>query len=157
MNKIKKIWTENKILLVLAIILIVCLAIFLGVSIKYFYGSNSNKYGSRLDSIKDTPLSEELFKDIENKLKESESVSKVTTNLQGKVVYITISYNEGTKLDDAKNIAAEVISLFNEDELQLYDLEFTIKSNEFTLMGARNSNGSGTIVWANNTPIESAE
>ena len=157
MNKIKKIWTENKILLVLAIILIVCLAIFLGVSIKYFYGSNSNKYGSRLDSIKDTPLSEELFKDIENKLKESESVSKVTTNLQGKVVYITISYNEGTKLDDAKNVAAEVISLFNEDELQLYDLEFTIKSNEFTLMGARNSNGSGTIVWANNTPIESAE
>ena len=157
MNKIKKIWTENKILLVLAVILIVCLVIFLGVSIKYFYGSNSNKYGSRLDSIKDTPLSEELFKDIENKLKESESVSKVTTNLQGKVVYITISYNEGTKLDDAKNVAAEVISLFNEDELQLYDLEFTIKSNEFTLMGARNSNGSGTIVWANNTPIESAE
>ncbi len=157
MNKIKKIWTENKILLVLAVILIVCLVIFLGVSIKYFYGSNSNKYGSRLDSIKDTPLSEELFKDIENKLKESESVSKVTTNLQGKVVYITISYNEGTKLDDAKNIASEVISLFNEDELQLYDLEFTIKSNEFTLMGARNSNGSGTIVWANNTPIESAE
>ncbi len=157
MNKIKKIWTENKVLFVLGVILIVCLIVFLGVSIKYFYGSNTNKYGSRLDSIKDTPLSEELFKDIESKLKENEKVSKVTSNLQGKVVYITITFNDGTTLDDAKKIAEEVIPLFNEDELKLYDIELTIKSNEFTLMGAHNSNGSGTTVWANNNVKESNE
>ena len=149
MNKIKKVWMENKILLVLAIILLICL----GVSVTYFYGSNSDKYGSRLDASKELPLKNELFDDIKTELEKSESVSKVDTNLKGNIVYVNITFNEGTDVEAAKKVADVVPTLFNDDELAVYDLQFTIKSegeNGFTLMGARNSNGSGLIVWNNN-------
>ncbi len=153
MNKIKKVWMENKILLVLAIILLICLVIFIGVSVTYFYGSNSDKYGSRLDASKELPLKNELFDDIKTELEKSESVSKVDTNLKGNIVYVNITFNEGTEAEAAKKVADVVPTLFNDDELAVYDLQFTIKSegeNGFTLMGARNSNGSGLIVWNNN-------
>ena len=153
MNKIKKVWMENKILLVLAIILLICLVIFIGVSVTYFYGSNSDKYGSRLDASKELPLKNELFDDIKTELEKSESVSKVDTNLKGNIVYVNITFNEGTDVEAAKKVADVVPTLFNDDELAVYDLQFTIKSegeNGFTLMGARNSNGSGLIVWNNN-------
>ena len=153
MNKIKKVWMENKILLVLAIILLICLVIFIGVSVTYFYGSNSDKYGSRLDASKELPLKNELFDDIKTELEKSESVSKVDTNLKGNIVYVNITFNEGTEVEAAKKVADVVPTLFNDDELAVYDLQFTIKSegeNGFTLMGARNSNGSGLIVWNNN-------
>ena len=144
---------ENKILLVLAIILLICLVIFIGVSVTYFYGSNSDKYGSRLDASKELPLKNELFDDIKTELEKSESVSKVDTNLKGNIVYVNITFNEGTEAEAAKKVADVVPTLFNDDELAVYDLQFTIKSegeNGFTLMGARNSNGSGLIVWNNN-------
>ncbi len=152
MNKIKKIWTENKILLVLAIILIICLVIFISVSVTYFYGSSSDKYGNRLDVIKDVPLNDQLFKDIKDELSKDQAVLKTEIETKGKIVYTTITFVEGTKVDDAKKVAEIVPTLYNEDELAVYDLQFTIKSegeNAFTLMGARNSNGSGVIVWNN--------
>ncbi len=153
MNKIKKVWMENKILLVLAIILVICLAIFIGVSVTYFYGSSSDKYGTRLDATKNVPLKDELFNDIKTELTKSESVAKVETNLKGNIVYININFVSGTDVEAAKKVADVVPTLFNDDELAVYDLQFTIKSegdNNFTLMGARNSNGSGLIVWNNN-------
>ncbi len=54
-------------------------------------------------------------------------------------------------MDDAKKVAEDAVKLFSEKELSVYDLQFTIKTNEYTLMGARNSNGSGQIVWNNYT------
>ncbi len=153
MNKIKKVWMENKILLVLAIILLICLAVFIGVSITYFYGSNGDKYGPRLDASKELPLKDELFNDIKTELEKNESVSNVSTNLKGNIVYINITFGEGTDLEAAKKAVDVVPTLFNEDELAVYDLQFSIKSegeNGFILMGARNSNGSGLIVWNNN-------
>ena len=152
MNKIKKIWMENRVLLVLGIILIVCIVIFLGVSLTYFYGSSNNVYGDRLDVIKKVPLSDKLFDDIKDKLKENASVHSVDIRLKGKIIYINIGFVSDTAMDDAKKVAESTIELFNEDELAVYDLQFSIKANgtnSYTLMGARNSNGSGSVIWNN--------
>lgn len=166
MKKIKKIWQENKVLLVLAIILIVCLVIFGLVALKYFYGSGSDVYGNRLDEIKDVKLSEKLFTDIKEELKKDEKVNDVSIILKGKIVYITIKYNKNVKIDDAKKIAEETLKLFNDNELAVYDIEYSISSDSdkddgYIIMGARNANGSGKIVWNNynmeNIKKESAE
>lgn len=155
MKKIQKILNENRVLLVLGIILLVCLVVVAVVSLTYFYGSSDTVYGNRLDDIKDMPLNEKLFKDIENELKEDESVKKVSTTKKGKIVYINIDFVDATKMEDAKKVAESSLELFNDDELALYDIEFTITSlstNDFigyTLMGARNANGLGEIVWNN--------
>lgn len=155
MNKVKKVWNENKVLLVLGIILIICVVVVSIVALTYFYGGSDSVYGDRLKDAEKVKLSDKLFKEIESTLKENESVEKVSTITKGKIVYINISFTEGTLMDDAKTIANSVIELFNDDELNVYDIEFTITSlstNEvvgYTLMGARNANGSGEIVWNN--------
>ena len=155
MKKIKKVWEENKVLLVLAIILIICIVVFNIVAMTYFYGSSDNVYGNRLDSIKNLPLSDKLLKEIKDTLEGNESVKKTSVTLKGKILYINIYFVDATKMDDAKKIAESTLELFNEDELKVYDIEFSINSLStddvvgYTLMGARNSNGSGSIIWNN--------
>ena len=152
MNKIKKVLKENKVLIVLGVILLLCLAIFIGVSVTYFYGSNSDKYGNRLESIKNVPLDEKLFNDIKEDVSKKENVTSVDISLKGRIVYITMAFNESAAVESAKSVAEGVVSLFNDDELAVYDLQFIIKSSgdsKFTLMGSRNSNGSGVVVWNN--------
>lgn len=162
MNKIKKVWNENRVLLVLGIILIICLIVVSVVSLTYFYGASDSVYGDRLEGTEKVPLNDKLFEDIENELKLNESVKEVSTHLKGKIVYINITFVEATEMDSAKSIAASVIPLFNDDELMVYDIEFTISSIStpdfvgYTLMGARNANGIGEIVW-NNYNIETDE
>ena len=76
MGKIKRIWDKNRVLFVLGLILIACVVIVSIVSLTYFYGSSSNAYGNRLDSIKDTPLSDKLLKNIKNEMNSKEDVKK---------------------------------------------------------------------------------
>lgn len=164
MKKIKKVWEENKVLLVLAIILVICIVVVVVVSITYFYGSSESVYGNRLDITEEVPLKEELLSNIEEELTKDESVKSVSTVLKGRIVYININFVDGTKMEDAKKKTSAVLDLFSEEELAVYDINFTINtlSTEkvvgYTLMGARNSGGSGDIIWNNyNLTEESAE
>ena len=155
MSKIKKVWQENKVLLVLAIILIMCLVIFVVVAMVYFYGTSDNVYGNRLDVIKDTPLSKEVLNNVKNNLVENESVVKEEVSLLGKILYINIEFTEKTKMEDAKKIAEKTLEVFSEEQLKKYDIQYTIsvlkteKTEGYTIMGARNANGSGMVVWNN--------
>jgi len=162
MKRIKKVWEENKVLLVLAIILVVCLIIFAVVAITYFYGSSDSVYGNRLDITKEVTLNDKLLKDIKKELEAKEIVKNASLKLKGKIVYININYVDETKMTDAKKTAEEIVSLFNEDELEVYDLQFTINTLStsdvvgYTLMGARNANGSDLVIWNNYNIKESS-
>lgn len=147
--------------MVLAIILIVCFTVLLIVAMTYFYGSSKSEYGDRLDGLKDVKITDNFIKDTESSIESKEQVSDVTIINKGKLIYISIDYVEGTTLEVAKNLASEAVTLFSDEQLENYDLNFTISSdnseNGFALMGARNSGGSGMIVWNNNTPVPVAE
>ena len=52
MKKLGKLWKENKILMILGAILLVCLIAILVVVLTYFLGSNKYKYGNRFDNMK---------------------------------------------------------------------------------------------------------
>lgn len=159
MKKLKKIWNENRILIVLAIILVVCLIIIGVVSLVYFYGSSSTPYGNRLDVTKDTPIKDANLKDIESHLTSNEKVSKAKAILKGRIIYVTIDFTNKTSLDAAKGIAEESLTKLSEEQLEVYDVIFTISHSKsegfegYNLMGARNSNGSGNVVWSNNTKV----
>ncbi len=164
MKRAIKIWEENKILLVLAIILLVCLVVLIGVSLKYFYGSSSSVYGSRLDITESVPMKEETLNNVKSALKENEKVSNVKATVKGKIVYLTINFADDTKMDDAKKISEACLEKFSDEELSVYDIEFVIKSKftkeddknkSYTLIGAKNANGTG-LVW-NNYNIEEPE
>lgn len=165
MSKIKNIWEENKILFVLAIILVLCVVVLIGVSIKYFYGTSSTVYGNRLDITEKVPMKEETLTKIKETLESDEKVSSVKTTLKGKIVYISIKFIDDVKMEDAKKIAASSVSLFSEEELGVYDILYTIQSKitkedknnkSYTLMGSKNANGSSDISW-NNYNIKETE
>lgn len=143
MNKMKKIWQDNKVLLVLGIILIVCLAVLAVVAVVYFYGNDYERKGAG------TKVEERLKNDIVERIEASEMVSNATIRNKDLTVFIRISFVAGTDIKAAEKVAEDSLALFNDDELALYDISYTVKCNDgkFIAMGNRNSSGSGYILW----------
>lgn len=163
MKKIKKIWQENSVLLVLLLILIACLVAISIVVLTYFVGDSSSKYGSRLEGIENYPFDEDMQNDIIAKIKESEIVEDVTLRVSGKIIYVSITFVPTTTLVEAQSIALASLDNFSEEILSFYDLEYMISAEDtedaegFKLIGAKNVSGTGGIVWNNNTEFETEE
>lgn len=163
MKKLKKIWQENSILIVLFGILFACLVAILVVGSSMFIGNSSDKYGDRLEGIEDYPFEEDTQEEIIAQIEESEIVDGVTIRVSGKIIYITITFVPGTTLVEAQSVALASIDYFSEETLSFYDLEYMIEAEDsedtegFTLIGAKNVSGTGGIVWNNNTEFEEEE
>ena len=83
---------DNIILLVLGGVLLVCFIAICLLFYKYFYaGTRETKYGDRLDGIENYVLSSTLEEDIKKIYEENKSVTEVSINNQGKIVYINRS------------------------------------------------------------------
>ena len=156
MKKLKQIWRNNKVLFVLFIILIICFAAIVTVALSYFMGSEKSPYGNRLDNKVELPKSFE--KDIEKTLDADEIIKKSDVRISIRTIYITIEYEANVTLDQAKDKAISCLELITEEQLEYYDINYilskekTEESEGFTIMGARNSFGTG-VVWNNNKPI----
>lgn len=159
MKKFQKFLQENSVLLVLLLILLVCLGAISTVVVTYFVGDFNSKYGDRLENIEKYPFSEDMQKEIIEKLKAEEKIEEAKIRLSGKIVYITIKFNSGVTLVEAESKALSSLEYFSEDILSFYDLEFMIKADStektdgFQIMGSKNANGTGNIVWNNNTQV----
>lgn len=105
------------------ILLIIMLVIF----VSLFLGSGENKYGNRLDGIEEVKLSNSFLQQIEDKLKEDESIVNANVRLQGKIVYIVFEVNSDIAVDTAKLIASNTIENFSSEELAFYDISYLIK------------------------------
>ena len=162
MKKLKELWGNNKVLIVLGIILIICLIAIITVTFSFFLGGNKGVYGDRLNGIDKHPVTNNIKSEYKTSLESEKSVTKVSIDTKGKIIYIIINFASDTSLEDAKNLAASSIEKLNEDILSFYDIDFTLKceksenSEGFTILGAKNVAGSG-LVWNNNTPLESEE
>ena len=156
MKKLKNLWANNRILLILGIILVVCFIAIIVVVMTYFVGSKKSVYGSRYDNMK-THIKEAEQNSYIKALEERSGVEKVALRVQGKTLYIRVTFKDDIKLDDAKKIVDESLDKFSDAIKETYDMNFTIKNSLFgTLMGARNVSGNG-LSWNNNTPIEKKE
>lgn len=162
MKKLKELWGNNKVLIVLGIILIICLIAIITVTFSFFLGGNKGVYGDRLNGIDKYPVTNNIKSEYKTSLESEKSVTKVSIDTKGKIIYIIINFASDTSLEDAKNLAASSIEKLNEDILSFYDIDFTLKceksenSEGFTILGAKNVAGSG-LIWNNNTPLESEE
>ena len=162
MKKLKELWGNNKVLIVLGIILIICLIAIIIVTFSFFLGGNKGVYGDRLNGIDKHPVTNNIKSESVTNLESEKSVTKVSLDTKGKIIYIIINFASDTSLEDAKNLAASSLEKLNEDILSFYDIDFTLKceksenSEGFTILGAKNVAGSG-LVWNNNTPLESEE
>lgn len=153
MKKIKEIWKNNKIVVILCVILLICTIAIGYVALTYFFGGSSSAYGDRLDNIDDYPFTDDDMSDLEDSISEDERITSVSVRLSGKIIYISASFEEDISLSAAKKYAVATLDLIDEDLLNYYDLNYTVSSSEFTLMGYKNS-VSTSIVWNNDTDFE---
>lgn len=157
MKKIKEIWRNNKVIFVLFIILIICVVAIITVALSYFVGTNNNPYGNRLDNKVELP--KDFAKSIEKSLDADEFIKKSDVRLAVRTIYINIEFVGNINLEDAQNKAISSFELISQEILDYYDINFVLNKEAsdtdagFTIMGARNSFGTG-VVWNNNRPVE---
>ncbi|MCI8670973.1 MAG: hypothetical protein HFI36_02910 [Bacilli bacterium] len=160
MKKLKKIWQENSVLLVLFLILIACLVAMSIVVVTYFVGDGSSKYGDRLEDASKYPFQEDKQKEIVSKLEEEELIEKASIRTSGKRIIVTIKFVPKTTLVEAQSKALASVEYFSEEILGFYDIEYMIKADSteesegFQIIGSHNVSGTGGIVWNNNTAID---
>ena len=160
MKKLKDLWDQNRVMVVLFAIIFVCAIIVIGVVITSFLGSSKSVYGERLEGIENVQITDEIQNHFIEKLKEDELLENVTIKSKGKIVYVTMNFKENVSLVEAESKALASLSLFEENYLNFYDFHYTLKQNAtetnegFLIMGAKNANGSG-LVWNNNTEVPS--
>lgn len=155
----KQFYKENRVFSILMIVVAVCLLLIIGITLKYFiFGSSSSPYGDRLKDEKKYKISDDLKTEVKSTLESDESIKKASVRVSVRTIYISMEFNTGVSLEEAKGKAITALEKFSEDELGYYDVEFILteesadNSEGFTIMGAKNVNGSN-IVWNNNTPV----
>lgn len=137
----------------LFVVLIICFIAIVTVALTFFYSKNTDKYGERLDGIENYPITQEMKDNFKTKLLENENVISVDYNVKGRIIYIHIDFTEKIKLNDAKTIVEKNIDIFGEDTIGYYDFNFIIKSENFTLYGAKNV-AADAVNWNNNTEVK---
>lgn len=126
-----------------------------------FANGRSGIYGDRLEGIDSVKISDKQYKNIKSKLKENENVTKVSTDLKGKIVNIIITVKDEVSKDDAKNIAATSLTEFDEEQLKFYDIQIFVKKdnkdlNDFPIIGYK-QNGKDGLTWSKDRQVTSNE
>ena len=145
------------------VILIFILVVILGAYIyNTFFGSGrSEAYGDRLDGIEAVEITKEQYDSVKEKLKENEKVTKVTTNLKGKIVNIIMTVKDDVSKTDAKKIAEVALKVFEKEQLEFYDIQIFVKKenvelNDFPIIGYK-QNGREGLTWSKDRQVTKDE
>ena len=153
MKKLKKLWKNNKIVILFTVIMILILAIgFLMIYPLYSTKSGSD-YGNRLEGIKEVAIKNSVNEDIKSYLKEDERIKKVSVNLKGKLYNIVLTLKDETPINEIADKVPEIFTNFSEEQLGFYDFQIFISGKngeeEKTIIGYKNKK-SESIMWSNN-------
>lgn len=124
MKKIKELFIKHKGVSILALLVILLVLITFLMFFSMFFGGSSNKYGKRLDGIKEVTITKDRLDSLSSTIDENEIVKSNEIRIQGKIVYINITFKEETKIDDGKKVAEKALEDFSEKELAFYDFSF---------------------------------
>ncbi len=152
----KKLWNNNRVLFFLLAILLVCFIAIVVVAMTFFYSRNTSVYGDRLNDINKHPVTSEVKDAFKEAVTKNTSVKDVTYNVRGRIIYITISFDEKITLEKAQKLISDSFETLTEDVLSYYDIMFTLKSDNFIIMGAKNMTNSN-VTWNNNREVEKEE
>lgn len=91
---------------------------------------SNNKYGDRLDGIKDHKISSDTVKDIEDSLKENDKVTDVTYNNEGRILDFIITVSNDMSTEDAKKLGDTILDKISDDDKKYYDIQILIDTEE---------------------------
>ena len=108
----------------LTLILLVIMFIIFG---KMIFSRSDSEYGTRLKGL--VKIDKSTTKEIIDETEKLDEVEKITIRTQGKIVYTTIIFKKGTKLDKAKEIASNTLTKYDEKTMRYYDFGYFLKEN----------------------------
>lgn len=149
----KNFYKENRVFSILMFVAITCVAIIMGFMILYFFkGQGSNKYGDRLDGIKEVTINNKKIKENSDAIAQEKGIEKATINLEGKIIYTVIYLKPEGVSSDGVNASLKSLELYTEEEREFYDYQFVVEkkpkdeAEPFPIMGYKNSD-SANLVW----------
>ena len=155
----KKFYRENRVLVILAGVVLICMVISIFLLFKYFYFGNGNdKYGDRLNIIEGLEINDKRQEEIINKIKENKLVNDSQIIINGAIINFIINFKEEVSLVEAESVAVTILDEFSNEEKNAYDISFNLledkteTSEGFNMWGAKNA-GREKIVWNNNSPV----
>lgn len=144
-------WFKKNKFTTLAIIIFVLLAI-LGYKAKeiFFPNQRSAIYGDRLEGK--VNVKESTYKELENKIKESDKVIAVNITETGKRIDIVITVTDSTSKSEAKKLTDNMLEPFTESQIGYYDFQVFVKKeskseNDFPIIGYKQHNSS-SFSWS---------
>jgi len=142
MNLIKR----HKNLAIVGSLTIILIIILFIISARMIFSTGETVYGQRLNGL--VKIDKSVTESIITSTKENSSVEDIKIRTQGKIIYITINFKKGTKVDKAKEIAAKTLEKYDEEVVSYYDFAYFIKEN----IPEENSETTGFILSGSKHP-----
>ena len=158
----KKFWRQYRIFIILMGIVLLCM-IAMGIfAISLFFKSGKDKYGDRLNNVKDVKVTEKMKDTIIAEANKDNNVLDTNVHVSGKIIYITLYLDGVSSVLEAEGKAINPLNAISEEVQKKYDIQFiliqekTEKTPEIKIMGSKNVLGNG-LVWNNNTEFSESE
>ena len=123
MNVIKR----HKWLAIISSLTLILIIIMFAIFAKMIFSNGDSEYGERLNGL--IKVDKNTTKEIIKETKENENVEDIEIRMQGKIIYTTIEFKAGTKLETAKEIAQKTITKYDEDIINHYDFGYFLTEN----------------------------
>lgn len=136
-------------------IALACIAIIVALMLTYIIKSSAtDKYGNRLDGIKDVEISKDKIADMEGEILKMTKVQDTTVDIHGKIVNFTIDFENDATVEESQNAAKSCLEFLEENYLNYYDLQFfltkskeTESSSAYPILGYKKA-GATNISWS---------
>ena len=123
MNLIKR----HKGLAIIGGLTLILIIIMFAIFARLVFSTGETEYGQRLNGLQ--KLDKNVIKEVIAEVKEIEQVEDITVRTQGKIIYTTIIFKEGTNISKAKEIAKNTLSKYDEEIMDDYDFGYFLKEN----------------------------
>jgi len=104
----------------------------------------TNKYGNRLKDLDKHKISNKTISEIKSKANENDSVLKISYHREGRIINISMTVDSNFGVDQAKEFANGLLSLFKDEDKSYYDIQVLIKANDksenYPIIGYKNKN-----------------
>ena len=145
------------------LVLFFILIVLLGVKVKEILVPDEGKatYGERLKDISKHPISDEIYKKIDDEYEANDKVKKISHRLQGKIVNYYLTVDDKVSVKDAKALGDKLLTYFDDDILGYYSIQIYLikedeKLNNFPMIGLKDSL-SKAISWTKEREITVTE
>lgn len=112
--------------LVLGLTLILVIIIFI-IFANMFISTGDSVYGQRLEGL--VKVDGNVNDSIVDELTALDEVDEADIRIQGKIIYTTILFKEGTTIAKAKEIASSTLSKYKDEVIEYYDFGYFLKEN----------------------------